>query len=190
MYQVALNSNIESNSFYKQFSSYTRARDYANRLFHKRHTLPARQQGYPAEDFIAFNNSDFSETEEITVYSRHETFTLSISRIIDVGTVNRPDIISTGINSEKILNNSKFGRKLYSIKDHIDSIHIRLLLITNILESNPVCPGCGEVFNSKNNITVKKLDNRKGYTRSNCYLKHRECQKSPIRTSIKFIYSE
>ena len=54
MYNVALNSDIDSNSINKTFSCYTRARDYANRLFHKRYTLSIREQGYPADDFIVF----------------------------------------------------------------------------------------------------------------------------------------
>ena len=199
MYNVALNSDIDSNSINKTFSCYIRARDYANRLFHKRYTLSIREQGYPADDFIVFKNTIFSDTEEITVYNRQETFTLSVFKIAAETSGHKPNnnraAKDTNKSSKDNMNGctshqNNFDKKIYSIKDYVGSIHIRQLLITKILENKPLCPECGGGFCSKNNITIKKIDNRIGYTRANCFLKHRECRKSDVRTNIQFMFSE
>ena len=181
MFEVVLRSSIDSKSVYETFSNYISARDYANRLFHKRYTLDTRLQGLPADDLIVFKNTRYSEMETLSVSNIAETFTISINRINSAQseTTHQPG------QDEK-----NFDQKLDSFKDHLDSIHIRQLLITEMLKSKPVCSKCGNDFESRVNITVKKFDDRIGYTRNNCFLKHRECRINEIRTNIQFIYSE
>jgi hypothetical protein len=204
MYKVVLNSETKSKSFSKTFSEYSPARNYANRLFHKRYTLSIREQGYPADDFIVFNKPIFSETEEIVVYNSQESFSLSITKTNKSESdtnppddksskTGKPEITVKPSNDKKIISSRQqyaFDRKIYSIKDHVDSIHLRQLLMTKMLESSPVCQQCGKPLTSKQNTTIKKIDKRIGFTRNNCFLKHKECRTNDIRTNIQFIYSE
>ena len=194
MYMVVLNSEIKSKSFSKTFTDYSRARDYANRLFHKRYTLSIREQGYPADDFIVFNKLIFSETEEIVVYNNYETFSLSLVKKKPVENKVKKLENSIKTNHKDRYNISiredAFDRNIYSIKDHVDSIQIKQRLITEMLKHSPLCQRCGKPLMSRNNTIIRQIDKRIGYTRNNCFLKHRECRNNDIRTKIQFIDAE